>query len=147
MRIAGGLFAESAHGDAEIKRLRDDATQASGSLSPDLRVFGDALAGALDRQRRIASDLGNLLAYVDYHTEMTDVSPRPFERAGSDPFSDNAPRGTNLKSPPPFSTYGQGSPNHMAISAASDFEARGREIRADESTAAIHSEAAVSGCS
>ena len=149
-RLAIGISDESSHTDAELKRLRDVAAK-NRLENHDLTLFSDALEGALGRQRRIASDLGSLLAYVDYTASTHDLpidtppDPNPGDLGRrSGPGGANIATVTNV---PPTTPYANiGAPNKMARAAAADFEARIRGIREDESIAAIHSEQAVSGC-
>ena len=148
-RLAVGISDESAHTEAELKRLRDVAAK-NHLENRDLTVFSNALEGALGRQRRIASDLGSLLAYVDYTASTHDlpIDARPDPNPAD--LGRRGPAGTYTSAEStqvPVTPYAQiGAPNKMARAAAADFEARSRGIREDESIAAIHSESAVSGC-
>ncbi len=153
-RLAGDLSEDSLHGDSEIKRLRGLAEHLERPASnPDLRIFSDALTGALGRQHRIAIDLGNFLAFLDYR-EMREVPPSlgggnpppPLRSRGIDSpvFPYVAATPTAMPGNNPYARAG--SPNRMASAAAADFENRSQQIRGDETTAANHSEAAVSGC-
>jgi hypothetical protein len=95
-RLAVGISDESAHTEAELKRLRDVAAK-NHLENRDLTVFSNALEGALGRQRRIASDLGGLLAYVDYTASTHDL---PIDTRPPDPNPGDLGRrgsgGTNM---------------------------------------------------
>jgi hypothetical protein len=146
-RLAVGVSDEAAHGDDEIKRLRELAEK-DGTSSRDLMTFDNALLGVFSRQRDMASDLGHLLAYVDYMATTRDLPVDTDPNSGGNDFLRKGSAAVmQSATPPPMTTYARvGSPNRMARAAAADLEARTRGIRNDESTAAIHSEAAVSGC-
>jgi hypothetical protein len=152
-RLVVEVSDESLRGESEIKRLREAAERMGAPRpNPDLREFADALGGALGRQHKIGTDLNNFLAYVDYR-DMREISrpdSSPQRRGGGvDPFGAGAyPFTAPTPTPPPGTPYAlAGTPNRMALAAATDFEARTVEIRNDEVKAAGHSEAAVSGCS
>ena len=152
-RLALELGDQAAHGDGEVRRLREQAERSSEpSNKAELRVFADGLSAALGRQKKIAVDLGAFLRFLDYR-ELRDIPDLSGGR-GLDPFNSNkngpTPSPTLPPTPPPVtgSPYeNAGSPNAMALAAAADFESRTADVRSDEAKAAEHSEAAVSGCS
>ena len=155
-RLAAQLSDEALRGEAEIKRLREAAERKGGpGLGPELRLFSDALGGALARQHKIGMDLNGFLSYL-YYREMREVArveTPPGQRRGygaaGDPFGTGGlPNSFATPSPPPGTPYAiAGTPKRMAAAAAMDFGARSIEVQGDEAKAADHSEAAVSGCS
>jgi len=155
-RLAAELTDEALHGQAEVKRLREAAEHKGGpGLGPELRAFADALGGALARQHKIGMDLSGFLSYLDYRDmrEIARPETSPGQRRGNpgggDPFGSGAfPNPGTAPSPPPGTPYANaGTPKRMAAAAAMDFEARSVDVQSDETKAAGHSEAAVSGCS
>ncbi|MBC5810117.1 MAG: hypothetical protein GIW95_04560 [Candidatus Eremiobacteraeota bacterium] len=52
-------------GQREVDRLREAAKAATGEQAGELKQFGDALAGALFRQRKLADNLGSFIAFLD----------------------------------------------------------------------------------
>ncbi len=151
--LASELGDQSARGDGEVKRLREQADRSSDAThQAEMRVFADGLSGALGRQRKIATDLGAFLRYLDYRDlrEIPDLG----NPHGLDPFNSTqgkpTPPPTAPPTPPPVTTSPYetaGAPNKMALAAAADFEGRTAAVHGDEAKAAEHSEAAVSGCS
>ncbi|MBC5811354.1 MAG: hypothetical protein GIW95_10975 [Candidatus Eremiobacteraeota bacterium] len=145
--LGSDLYEESAHGDSELKRLRglSDKSKDEGRKA-EVRIFVEALGKAFAVHNRIAVDLNDFLAYLDYR----DLRENPLSDAprngALDPFAKN-PYARPTPTPSPSLFGRSGSPNKMALAAASEFEGRINRARSDESLAADHSESAVSGCS
>jgi len=151
-KLSADLRDTAVHGDAEIKRLREMAEKATAEpQKTDLKTFANSLGGALYRQKKMASDLNGLMAYMDFQQMRAEFpnnnSPSPLP-GGSSQMAGYAR--TNLPNPmqpqDPSGLYEHGSPNQMLLSAASDFQARMSDVQLDEAKAADHSEGAVSGC-
>ena len=140
-RIAADVHADGAHGQEELKRLRE---QSEKSSSKDERGAADAFEGAmqsaLDRQMRMAADLSALMGSIEAHELRS-------ETAASDPH-DWSPNQAGTGPAPKAQTPGlyAGTPNEMAAEASVDFTSRMDDVAGDEAKAAAHSEAAVSGC-
>jgi hypothetical protein len=140
-RVAADVHGDGAHGQDELKRLRE-LSEKSGSRDERAAAdaFGEALQSALDRQLRMAADLSALMGSIEAHdlrseTAASDVHNWSPNQAGMGP----APKG---QTPGLYS----GTPNEMAAEASADFTNRLDDVASDEAKAAAHSEAAVSGC-
>lgn len=142
-RLAAQLHDDAIHGGGEVKRLRELADKATDpTRKAELRAFADSLGGALYRQKKAAADLSGFVAYLQYRDMRTpSETDAKMNGVAQDPLQRTPP-------PQPFDVglYRAETPNQMAIAAATDFEARLRDIAIDEGRAADHSEGAVSGC-
>jgi hypothetical protein len=62
------MRATAVTGEGQVNQLRADAAAVSDEQQKaDLKRFADALAGALERQKKMAADLARYIAYVDAH--------------------------------------------------------------------------------
>lgn len=66
------LRSAAVDGNKIMRRFRDEAKHAmTAQQRANLTAFGEALDGALYRQKVLAGDLGGFIAYVDAHEPMT----------------------------------------------------------------------------
>ena len=130
----------SARGAAEVQRLRGYASREDEDRQrAELSVFADALGSAIDRQQKMAADLGHFLGFMAAREMRGDQDlPSVVNR----PAAELGPRGD---APPAVSDRTR-SPNTEARNTASDLDSRFADVRRDESHAADLSEAAVGGC-
>lgn len=125
--LAGSLQAQAHAGTTQIARLRDLETNGDDPAEEkELKLFIDALSGALGRQLKMAHDLNSYLASVDY----IDMSGFGDDEEQTDRFVFGAP---------PVATQG-------ARSIATDFTARLPAMVSDENVAATHVDGALAGC-
>jgi hypothetical protein len=126
----------------QVKLLRADAATAT---DPDqkarLKEFADALGGAIERQRKMADQLGRYIAYVDSHASFDDTAKAQYlfdvqwaQTAYHNPF-----HGDPQDYVPP-------SLSDAAKSAASELTTEQPAIANDEATAATRAEPAFKGC-
>ncbi len=153
---------QAVSGDAEIKRLRKLADEATDpARKKDLTAFANWLGGAMWRQRTIARDLNGMLAAVDMRDM---IAPDDGIRQMSQAFTGNtdALQFTNLGAGPlrslpvnqpggPFAhlfppTLDPPTLATMSAAAARDFALRLPAIANDESMAAGHVTGAFNGC-
>lgn len=137
-RLADDLRISAGNADAQIKKLREMAEQATDpERKAELKEFADALSGALGRQKRIGADLQKMLVIMDgreareeAHRDIAYANP-----GGLQPWTAHDAD---------FDTKHY---NQMARAAAKEVEDRTLSIAADESKAAEHIVGAVNGCS
>jgi len=137
-RLSADLSETSARAASEVQRLRGYAARIDEDRQrAELSVFADALGSAIDRQHKMAIDLGPFLSLMAYREIKGDQSlpdayatPLDMARMASGLAADER----------------NGSPNTKARTTASDFDARLADVRHDELHAADLSEAAVGGC-
>ena len=143
MKQAGAVRENSKSGDAEVKRLRELA-----KASPDpkrqaeLKLFADALGGAMNRQQKAANELMRDITIIHGREEAAearsimdrDNPPPPF--AGVNPASQMAGA-----VPAPNAYY-----NKQMKAIGDSIDDMTQSVLIDEGVAADHSIAATSGC-
>ena len=153
---ASQLMKLARSGDNEVKRLRKIADQEKTTDpkgAKELKSFADELGGALWRQQTVARDLNGFLAYED----MKDMSQPDESQQQSnmslfgvpDPFT-QTPSSLGqpvLGLPPVLGSHDPNDPTftQYARRAANDLVSRLPGILTDESDAASHVDAAMSG--
>lgn len=116
------LRAEAKRGEGEIAALRDTVKATTDpARALELKNFADALAGALTRQRKLADNLGSLIAYLDSHPRVENT------------------RGSVFYDP-------EDSLSAMAKVAADEIEVRMVPLTQDEQVAANHAGPALDTC-
>lgn len=144
-RYAAELRDDAVHGNGEIKRLRELADKSTDpKRKEDLKAFADALGGALYRQKKVAADLGGLIAYLQYREMAT-----PDEAQAKFAATETNDVVVQVATPSPsYQSINRSSEslNELTTTAADDFAGRMRDIAADEVKASDHAEGAVSGC-
>jgi hypothetical protein len=137
-RLANDLRNSSGGADAQIKKLREMAEQATDpERKADLKEFADALGGALARQKRIGADLQRMLTIMEGREARESIRR---DVAFANP-------GLPLPGASFDKDYDTKHYNEMARAAAKELEERTLSIAADESKAAEHIVGAVNGCS
>lgn len=138
--------------DGEIKTLRKLAeTSPDPQRKRELKAFADALGGALERQKRVATDFDRSVVIMRgreeaqearsiEHRDTRMVSPASISRRGLDRLDAIA---DGAAPPAPLR---DGEFNHAMRDLAATLDLRIEPIAFDEGTAADHSIAATTGC-
>ena len=118
------LRAEAKRGEGEVNALRETIKITTDPVrAAELKSFADALAGALSRQRKLADNLGTLIAWLDAH-----------DRVPADES-----RGSIFYDPPDSLSY-------RAKQAADEIVVRMVPLTQDEQKAADHTGGALDAC-
>ncbi len=153
-------------GLSEITRLRELAKRTTDpNVKAELTAFADALGGALYRQKKAAVDLQRMIVIIEGHESLRETA-RDIKQTNEDKFRsrgqlpdatafDDNKHGPNINTqavlnlPQPTPAGLERIDFHysaIAKEAAKSLEAMVPEILSDESVAAGHTNAAVSGC-
>jgi hypothetical protein len=148
------LRAGAVAGLAEVKAFRDSLKEVTDpTQKADLEKFADALAGALNRQKKLAEELGRYIAWLDSQEWMSDQDRDDAQHwhmqnltnpTGKDPVTGQPVRIFHN----PFGDYNNQPEtfNHAARRAGDEFELRAAPISGDEDDAAKRIEPAFKGC-
>jgi hypothetical protein len=123
-KIFVDLRAEAKRGEGEVSSLRETIKVTTDpARAAELKSFADALAGALSRQRKLADNLGTLIAWLDAHDRI------PVDET----------RGSIFYDPPDSLSY-------RAKAAADEIDVRMVPLTQDEQKAADHAGPALDAC-
>ncbi len=145
---------DSAHGGLkDVDALRALAAHAQDSAQKrELLAFADALAGALGRQQKIASDVGVFLNRLTLADSMREDRESELGVAASTvPSLDDLLPSSDGVTSALRSIYGSSAPSYTAAAdagpaVADEFARRVPLIQADEQAAAVHIPGAIAGC-
>ncbi len=143
------LRAAAVNGNNVMRRFRDEAKKApTAEQRASLATFGQALDGALYRQKVLAGDLGGFIAYVDAHEPITkdEHDQDTFDAIASENDSRLSARtpfdvrdfGPTAAVPDPLSTVSKTAGDQLAQ--------RALPLATDESDAATKIDPAFAGC-
>jgi uncharacterized membrane protein YdfJ with MMPL/SSD domain len=127
---------------SEVKQLRAEAETATDpQQKEDLKTFANALGGAIERQRKMADQLGRYITYLDSHATIDDWQKAQYlfdiqyaQTAMNNPF-----HGDPRDWVPPSLT-------DAAHGAADEFTEEMPDVNRDEATAAQRAEPAFKSC-
>jgi len=142
-REYAALRAGAVQGDGEMQKFREALKAVTNDdQKAALAKFADALAGALNRQRKLAEDMGRYLAWLDSQEPLTDQQRSDTEKNIMMNLSNtNTPHN-------PFGDFNMmpETLSHASKRAADELEIRATLIYRDEDTAADRIDPAFKGC-
>jgi hypothetical protein len=140
-------------GLAEMKAFRESIKEVTDETQrADLEKFADALAGALERQKKLAEELGRYIAWLDSQEWMSDQQRDDAQHWHMQNLTNSVGKDSNGQLVQifhnPFGDYNNQPEtfNHAARRAGDEFELRAAPISGDEDAAAKRIEPAFKGC-
>lgn len=145
MKQAEAIRVASSAGDAEVKKLREYANNATDpQRKAELKAFADALGGALYRQKKAAAEFMRDVTIVEGREAAQDSrdirNANPIGAPDALAVGATAPPHTSLIPAPPASY------NKLFAEMADRLDGSTQMVQVDEGIAADHSIAATSGC-